>query len=264
MSQPVDIYVLGAGINIPAHFTFETLNILKSCNILYTVIRKEKEAWLPKSIDIEVCSYWNMYKSGKLRGENYQKAIDLVLNAVEKHAPVAYLTPGNPVVYDSVSHGIIREGKARGYNVQVCAGISSIDTLLVDLRQDITSGIQIYDSSAVITHEIKLVPSVASILFQVDVFGSHYALHGKQVGNDFLAPLKDYLLQFYPKHHPVTFVRSQESFDTRTQISTFLIEDLGNIDNQAQIGTSLFIPATEELELKNKSFLKQMMTAPTT
>ena len=262
MTTETDIYVLGAGINIPAHFTFETLCILKECQVLYTVIRRDKREWLPAHIDIEVHSYWEMYESGNLRQNNYQKAINLVLDAVEKHRPVAYLTPGNPVVYDSVSHGIIREGKARGYNIKVCAGISSIDTLLVDLEYDITGGIQIYDSSTIVTHDINLVPHTACILFQVDVFGSHYALHGKTVDNDFLLPLRDYLLQFYPKEHPVTFVRSQESAQTEANINTFLIEELGDIDNQAQVGTSLFIPGCGELKVKNRNFLEQMMTAP--
>ena len=152
--------------------------------------------------------------------------------------------------------------KERGYHVKVCAGISSIDTLLVDLKHDITGGIQIYDSSTIVTHGIALAPQAACILFQVDVFGSHYALHGKRVNNDFLRPLKKYLVQYYPPEHPVTFVRSQEHASMRTNISTFTIEELDDIDNQQQVGTSLFIPAFGRLEVKNKEFHEQMMRAP--
>lgn len=258
----VDIYLLGAGIDIPAHFTFETLCILQECQAIYTVIRQDKSAWLPSSITTPVYSYWELYESGELRQSNYQKAIQLVLDAAEKAHPVAYLTPGNPVVYDSVTHGIIQGAKERGLKIKVCAGISSIDTLLVDLHQDITGGIQIYDSSTLVTHGICLMPQMATILFQVDVFGTHYALHGKRVANDFLVPLRDYLLKFYPEDHCVTFVRSKESAYMEANISPFRIGELGNIDNQAQVGTSLFIPACEQLQLKDRELAAKMLQAP--
>ena len=254
-NQEVDLYILGAGVSTPAHLTLEVLDALKKCKVLYTVIRQPKEEWLPVSVDIEVISYWKLFKSGDFRTNNYNLAVETILSAVKTQKPVAYLTPGNPVVFDSVSHALIQQGRERGYKVVVCAGISSIDTLLVDLVQDVTPGLQVYDASSVVLYDINLNPCFPVILFQVDVFGSNRALHGINLPLDYLVPLKNHLLKFYPGNHEVVFVRSQTSKDTDGRMNKMKIKDLDNVDSREEMGTSLFIPTSEILQTKSKDFL---------
>lgn len=257
-SEDVDLYILGAGVKIPAHLTVEVLEAIQSSNVLYTVIRKPKEEWLPTSVDIDVISYWDLFKAGDIRRNNYKRAVESILDAIEAKGPVAYLTPGNPVVFDSVSHALIEEGGKRGYKLKVCTGISSVDTLLTDVVQDIAPGLQIYDSSSLVLYDIPLNSCFPSILFQVDVFGSNRALHGIKTPRNYLLPLKEHLLRFYPENHEVTFVRSEMFTPAEKRLHKLTINSLDDIDSMEEMGTSLYIPSLEELQVANTAFLEKM------
>src|SRR5580658_9195302 len=76
------------------------------------------------------------YRHDRKRRENYVEAAGIVLDAATAQQPVAYLTPGNPVVYDRVAKEVLDGARSRSLPTVVLPGISSIDTVLVDLRQE--------------------------------------------------------------------------------------------------------------------------------
>jgi uncharacterized protein YabN with tetrapyrrole methylase and pyrophosphatase domain len=150
-----DIYVLGAGVRVPGHLTLETLDILGRCQEIYTILAPPLDKCIPVELVPQLRSLWPLYESGRPRREIYDLEVATVLDAAAQKRPVAYLAPGNPVVFDSVSQGVIKEGTERGLHVCVIPGISSIDTILVDLNYDVVGGLQIFDASSLVGFRIE-------------------------------------------------------------------------------------------------------------
>lgn len=262
-----DLAIVGTGVCFPAHLTLETIDVLLRCNAIYTMLANPEElAYILQTLagdrDLidtppKIESLYSMYQPNQIRKINYDLAIETVLNAAASKKPVAYLTRGNPVVYDSVTQGILTKAKDRGLNVQIFPAISSIDTIMVDLQAEVAPGLQIYEASLLVAHKIQLRVDIACLLFQVSVFGTNYAPIDREPRKDSLKVLKDYLLHFYPPEHKVALVRSAESWNAQSQIYHVKLQDLDNLNKEVKLGTSMFIPRLHEPEI-NQTFAEQM------
>lgn len=262
-----DIAIVGTGVCFPAHLTLETIDILLRCNAIYTMLANPEELesilqMLSADRDLagttlKIVSLYRMYQPNRIRKINYELAVETVLNAAASEKPVAYLTRGNPVVYDSVTQGILTKGKDRGFDVQVFSAISSLDTIMVDLQQEVAPGLQIYEASILVAHNIQLRVDIACLLFQVSVFGTKYAPIDREPRKDSLKVLKDYLLRFYPPEHEVALARSAESWNDQSQIYHVKLQKLDDLNKEAKLGTSMFIPRLHEPEI-NQTFTEQM------
>src|SRR4051812_45509127 len=85
------IYVCGAGIRMPHHFTVETLDLLDRCHLIYTVLPPSAASFLPTSLDGRFRSLWSLYKGGTLRRHAYEAMVETVVTAAEEQSPVGYL-----------------------------------------------------------------------------------------------------------------------------------------------------------------------------
>lgn len=253
-----DIYIVGTGVRVPDHMTIEAIEALTRCREIYTILHPSMEALLPREIAPKIKSLWPLYTPGSYRRDVYDAEIATVLDAASQQKTVAYLAPGNPVIFDSVTHGIIAGAPARGLTVQVIPGISSIDSILVDLHLDLAPGIQIFDASFLLANNVELRPDVACILFQPTAFGTSYVTVGYQPLSTAFAPLREYLMRFYPPDHEIMYVTSAERTHEISRVVRFPLQELGGTQDTPQTpGASLFIPPAQRPEM-NTAFLEQM------
>jgi hypothetical protein len=190
------------------------------------------------------------YRRDRKRSENYAEATGLVLEAAEAERPIAYLTLGNPVVFDTVAQEILAGARARGWRALVIPGISSVDTVLADLGQEPAPGLQLYEASCFVGAAVKPDTRFACLLMQIGVFGTNYAVIGREPRADALAALKDYLLQFYPCEHVVVLVRSAPNLDRPASIHYVTVGSLDHVAPDSQRGSSLYIPALSVPQLE--------------
>ena len=245
-----NIYIVGAGIRIPQHFTLEALDALSACQEIYAILHPSMEASLPLELAAKIRSLWSFYKPGASRRQVYNSEISTVLDAAIQQKPVAYLTPGNPVIFDSVTHGILQGAQDRNLAVRVIPGISSIDSILVDLRRDIAPGLQIFDASFLIAKKIILRPDIPCLLMQLTAFCTNYVTVGYQPLAATYAPLREYLLSFYPGEHELMYITSAVRKHSKARITRFLLRDFGGTEDKPQIpGASLFIPPIQSSEV---------------
>jgi len=237
-----DIYVVGAGVRVPGHLTLEALDILGRCREIYTILPQPLHKWFPAELVPQLRSVWPLYESGGLRREIYDREVTMVLDAAGRERPVAYLALGNPVVFDSVTQGVIREGAERGLDVCVIPGISSIDAILVDLNYEVASGLQIFDASSLVSFRIEPRVDAACLLLQLGAFGTNYTTVGYEMQPGALTPLRDHLLRYYPDEHEVVFVTSAMKWEAKAQVDHILLRDLDHADKLEVRGSSLFIP----------------------
>lgn len=249
-----DIYLLGAGVAFPGHVTAQTIDILRTCRRTYTNIEETNLGGLPGDILSRCVSLWPLYQDGRLRKENYADVAEAILAGGERESPIAWLTPGHPTVFDSVSQLLISAGKQRNWNVHVIPAISCIDTILADVGYDPANGLLIHDTTSFVKMEFPLITSIAILLLQPSTFGTERAfLKNAQTGPD-LASLSEYFLRAYPPEHNCAFVSSSNLSGSSAQVAWGKISEMGSVPFRTVAGASLFVPAvgTKKLSSRNK------------
>ena len=139
--QKPRLYLLGAGVSFPEHLTLQTLDILGACNRICSNLPQSDLDLLPNDLRIKCRSLWPIYQENRNRSDNYEDVSRAVLEAADNEPPVAWLTPGHPLIFDSVSQSLLKSGRDRGWNVQVTPAISSIDTILAEVGYDPANGL---------------------------------------------------------------------------------------------------------------------------
>jgi uncharacterized protein YabN with tetrapyrrole methylase and pyrophosphatase domain len=256
-----DISIVGSGVKFPEHLTLETIAILEKCNSVYTIASYlANEQNTPPSLKSKIKNLWHLYQPDRLRRYNYKAMTEAIINAAYKESPIAYLASGNPVVFDSVTQWIIESAKEQNLTVKVFPSISSIDTIMVDLKYEVAPGLQIYDASMLIGLNLKPQINISCIILQISTFGTSYTTAYRIPKKDFLAPLKTYLMQFYPASHQVHLINSSFSNLQTERILSILLENMDALDFDDIRGCSLFIPPVYKPN-KNLDFFDKMMDA---
>ena len=267
-NKQYDVAIMGMGVRNIAHTTFEFVRVLKECELGFVVSLDQKsvDAFSSSlsSLSVEgkslppLVSLVETYKADRIRHENYQEAAKVVLDATADNRPVAYITPGNPVTFDRVAQELISGCVQRGLRFKVIPAISFIDTILVDLQQELAPGMQTYEASWFVGMNIRPDTRLSCLLVQTSTFATSYPiLDGRHPKKSALMSLKEYLLKFYPDEHLVALVRSGISWDDSANICPVKIGDLDNISSLDQLGASMFIPPLQEAVIE-QDFLSAM------
>jgi len=236
------LYLVGAGVLFPNHITLQTLEILNSCKRVYTNIQESNLAGLPSEIRSKCVTLWPMYQDGRLRRENYSDVSKYILSAAELESPIAWLTPGHPVVFDSVTQLLLAGGRERGWNIPIIPGISCVDTILAEVGYDPASGLLIHDTTSLVNMDFPLTPSIALLLLQPSTFNTDRSHFTTKTSAPNLAPLGDYFLRAYPPDHLCAFVRSATT-EGPAQVLWTDVAKLSTVPFLSVAGTSLFVPA---------------------
>jgi len=236
------LYVVGMGVKIPGHRTVEAAEALARCERIYTIVQEPPHVWLPplREPDSSVVNLMSLYVEGALRSDNYSRVTKTIIEGLKEVATVGYVTYGNPLSYDSVAQALAREAETAPWRLEVIAGISSIDTILCDLRLDMAPGVQVYEASWLVASRTTLNAAAAVILLQLGHFGTARARYRQRRRPESLADLVSYLRGFYPESHTVTLVQS--SSDARPAAMTRV--QLGELTNlrEDQWAESVYIP----------------------
>jgi hypothetical protein len=237
-----DIYLVGAGVAFPEHLTIETIEILTVCERICTNLPEAALDGLPQDLRDKCVSLWPLYQDGRIRTENYRDVFNAIVELAEVKTPIAWLTPGHPVIFDSVSASLLNEGKARGWNLRVIPAVSCIDTLLAELGYDPAHGLLIHEATGLVRRRIPVVPSVAMMLLQPAVFDVDVAIiSGDSSGPD-LSPLRDYLIEFHSAEHECALIRSSSKAGERDLVTWLKLRDLAAVPYQLVAGATLFVP----------------------
>lgn len=255
MEHPaVDIYILGAGVKTPDQLTLETLGALRRCNVVYTIYPLTENECLQLGISGAIRSLWHLFEASVIRRDTYKMVAETVLKAASLERPVAFLTPGNPIVSDSVAQELLSAGPERGFRVRLLPAVSSLDTVMAVLGFDVSPGLQIYDSSWFVASNIAPCIHIPCLLLQVTTFGTWFSTMGRRLRAGALIELRDYLLRFYPSDHVIVFVQSGTRF-SRKETRRVPLGDLGAV--HGVIPGSLYIPRLKE-PLPNNDFIARM------
>jgi uncharacterized protein YabN with tetrapyrrole methylase and pyrophosphatase domain len=258
---PFDIGIVGTGIVGTHQLTREAEEVIRRSNHTFVIasgygIPEYIETLCPVVTDL---SY--LYEPGLNRLPTYHRMAAEVVSAALTEAPVCLATYGHPWVYCYPTTLINRAAPLLGLHVEVFAGVSAFDSLLVDLGTDIAnSGIQMYEATDLLLRQRPIQSDVTCVIWQPTVVGDPTCPAGPYTAEQF-KPLQDYLLRFYPADHQVKLVTSKTYPLTRSIVESLRIGELAAVlEGAPQVGT-LYIPALTDRPIEDTDLLDVMVSS---
>lgn len=251
------IKFVGCGVLGCRQMTLEGLEAISTANkLLYFQLTDDEIKHLSRFVTLPPCeSIDDAYHDQGIDQENYERLRRRVMEAAATYADVAILIQGHPLVGVSLIKMIQQEQQNHNFELKIIAGISSFDTMMIDVLKDpLERGTSLIDVNRMLLFNYDICP-------ELDL----YLYHGSSVANahtDFNRPddrnqvglLQDYLLRFYPPTHPCQIIGSRREDNGLSRIVSLTISEMEQNLSLLSYDTSLFIPA-----LKPKSINQHVL-----
>ena len=255
---PFDIAIVGLGIVGVHQITREVEETVRRCRCTFVVDAGFGVVSHLKSICAEVVSLLPLYELGKERLPTYRRMAAEVVNAAIAGSPVCFATYGHPLVYCYPAILIQRAAKLLSLRVETLPGISSLDTLFVDLGFDAaTDGLQMYETTDLLLRRRPLQNDVPCILWQVDAIAQPTYETDRRSADQFL-PLQNYLLEFYPAEHRITLVLSKTFPLQKSIVETYRLGTLSTDLERGPQSGNLYIPPVRRRAIADHQLLKKL------
>jgi uncharacterized protein YabN with tetrapyrrole methylase and pyrophosphatase domain len=259
-SSPFDIAIVGLGIVGVHQITREVEETIRRCR--HTFVIDSGFGVVPhlERLCGEVTSLTQFYERGKERLPIYRRMAAEVINAAIGGSPVCFATYGHPLIYCYPAILIQRAAKLLDLRVEAFPGVSSLDTLFVDLGFDAAAdGLQMYETTDMLLRCRPLQTDVPCVLWQVNAIAQLTYETDRRTAGHFL-PLQEYLLGFYPAEHPVTFVLSKTFPLQESIIKVFRLATLATELARGPQAGNLFIPPVRRRPIANYELLKSLQS----
>lgn len=258
---PFDIGIVGTGIVGSHQLTREAEEVIRRCKRTFVI---ESGYGIPEYLATlcpEVIELGALYEPGMNRLLTYQKMAAQVVSAAVADPPVCLATYGHPWVYCYPTTLITRAAPLVGLHVEVFPGISSFDTLLVDLGTDIAfSGVQMYEATDLVMRKRPIQSDVTCVIWQPTIFGDPTYPTGPFAAEQF-KPLQEYLLHFYPADHEAALVMTKTFPLMRSVVHRLKLCDLATELERAPRVATLYIPELGERPVEDAELFETMVTA---
>ena len=258
---PFDIGIVGTGIVGTHQLTREAEEVIRRCKRTFVIdsgygIPEYLETLCPEVVELGV-----LYEPGKDRLPTYRRMAAEVVSAAAADSPVCLATYGHPWVYCYPTTLITRAAPLLGLHVEVFPGVSSFDTLLVDMGTDIAlSGIQMYEATDLLLRRRPIQSDVTCVIWQPTVVGDP-TYRPEPYGAEQFEPLQEYLLGFYGPEQEAAIVTTKTYPLTRSVVQRLQLRDLAaELARAPQVGT-LYIPPASERQVADTELLNVITMA---
>jgi uncharacterized protein YabN with tetrapyrrole methylase and pyrophosphatase domain len=257
-SLPFDIAIVGLGIVGIHQITREVEETIRRCRHTFVIDSGFGIVPYLEGICPEVTSLFSFYEKGKQRLPTYRRMAAEVINAAISGSPVCFATYGHPLVYCYPAVLIQRAAKLLELRVETFPGISSLDTLFVDLGIDVAAdGLQMYEVTDLLLRRRPIQNDVPCVLWQLIAIGDPNYQTDRISAERFL-PLQDYLLEFYPPEHPIILVTSKTFPLLQSTVKKYRLGTLAaDLERGPQVG-NLYIPALRIREVRDHKLLEKL------
>lgn len=232
------ISVLGLGIKAVAHITLESnFKISKADKVFFADSRQAVSDYLD-GLGVANENLIGKYMAGKERVEVYEEIAQIILHYASTGKECVYLAPGNPPFLNDVVSILQAKGMAANIDVEVYAGVSSIDTLILDTQMPVGHlGLQCFEASFFITRKPNIDINVPLFLFQPNVIASSTIRTGLGAHLAGLRVLRDLLAQLYGNESSWRLVGSANLPGQEITLARGAIGDLLLYAEQMEFGT---------------------------
>ncbi len=259
MAGLADIFIVGTGIVSVRQITPEVVAAIRKSNeVFYLDTTVGIHDFLKNNCERVTDLHGSSYREGNGRIEAYNVMAATVIEAAIDHPPVTFALYGHPLVYALPPFKIIEASKLLGLSVKIYPGISSLDTLFIDLQVDpATQGLQMYEATDLLLRERPLQADVPCVLWQVGTVETELYSAATNTPARFHR-LRDYLLKFYPPEHVVTVVSSSTHPLIASQRCEFPLKDISHHSESLHQGATMYIPAAAVRGIVNEEMASQL------
>jgi uncharacterized protein YabN with tetrapyrrole methylase and pyrophosphatase domain len=237
------IYIVGLGMRTPDQVTRETERHLRRAQCVYYLHPDRLARRYLRTLCSNVVNLFHHYGEGKEAREICADIAEEVIAAAKLHPPVAVAMPGHPRLINGPTQTILDQAPRRGLRVKILPGISSFDSLIVDLNFDPAIGLQAYTATRLLLDKIRLRPDIPCLIWFPGMFWSNRYMMLQSPPSRW-RPLRDYLLRFYPREHKVILARSAVKAREKPRLRRIPLAKLDSAYRElAGIGT-LYLPPT--------------------
>jgi len=161
---------------------------------------------------------------------------EFVLNAAREAAPVAYATPGHPLIAEESVRLVLEMAQQAGIPTRIVPSRSFLEPVLEAVGYAMSHGLQVLDAGTL--PRVEPNPNLAQIYYQLET-------------PELAQRVKTHLLRYYPPDFPVTLVHAA-GVEGVTEVKTIPLEQL---DRQRYDPlTSLFIPPASPRQRRFEGF----------
>lgn len=248
----VDIYVVGLGMVGYSQVTREVRNIFEKVGKIYTLHNQELVLDYCGKFTEDLVDLRKEYAEEEDRIEIYNRMADRILtDAQSSDKQIALAVYGHPLLAVAPSKFIIERADNYGLDISVRPGISSLDSLYVDLELDpVQNGLQVYEATDFVVREFEPNISVPLFLLQIGVFGTSLHSTAKSKPERFRL-LKNYLTDYYPPNHSVKIIKTSMYPLVETEEMSVRLSNFEKIHKKVTVAHTLYVPPVEQKEAKN-------------
>jgi uncharacterized protein YabN with tetrapyrrole methylase and pyrophosphatase domain len=244
-SQAPDITIVGLGIVAIRQITREVESALRTARKIFFLdhgfgVKEHLESLCPEVVDLYPISY----RDNESRVGAYDRMSAAVLAGALEDSPVVFAVYGHPKIYVYPTFQVTEAAKILGLRVAVLPGISSLDTILIDLGLDPgIDGLQMYEATDLLLRERPLQPDVPCLLWQIGPIESSLYSRKKSASDRFHR-LQSHLLKFYPSAHHVKAICSSGHCSVASSVDDFVIAEITKRLPEVSPVATLYIPPT--------------------
>jgi hypothetical protein len=235
------LILAGFGVHDRLQLTVETQRLLARYGKAYTIALPPGLRAFLKSLRVQIVDLDDRFAPGRHFGEAYLEVVGYLLERVALERPVILLSPGNPLLMNTVARTLVIEGRRLGLSVQTVAGVSPLDVIINDIGVDVgLFGLQVFDAHWLTAQGLEMTPSVPAIILNLAGFDLSTVPDSPPIAE--YGPLIKHLRRFYDSSQEVTLIRTSPSGTG----FTFGRARLGSVVSQPEAlaaSTCLFIDA---------------------
>jgi uncharacterized protein YabN with tetrapyrrole methylase and pyrophosphatase domain len=250
--------IVGAGIACPGHLTLEALQAIRSCSkMAHLGVSPEHLAPLCEITgNVPAISLDELYEDGAQDQQNYSRIVTAVIGNLLSTDSLAFVLYGHPRMGVSLVRQLERTLGSEPVSISVLPGISSFDTIINDLAVDpLEYGSVIIDANRLLLFEIQLNPLLEHYIYHISSIGTALTNFTEPTSVNRLDLLREYLLRYFPPHHPAMLISSATAPDSHAERTELQLENLMDFASSIHYGHSLYIPHTKHVRL-NEEFLR--------
>lgn len=237
MAKTADLYLVGTGINGLKQITVEAMETLRKCRIVFHTTEEHKGLLKLNSNVVDLgADYW----TNEDREIVYRRLAKRIMDETKNGPGVASVIYGHPLFFDDVHMKLLKRSKRNGTHCVALPGISSLDTLSVDLGIDYGDGLQVLEATDMVENKIRINPKLHSIILQLGEFGTETTDDAPPDRPGQFLPLEKYLGKFFPANHRLVVAFSDDG-DGAYLLKT-RVNKLDSHRQRAFVGTTLYVP----------------------
>lgn len=255
------VHLIGAGVSPDLHFTRLGMKQVSEadCVVYYADPSLERifdEAQVGARVTLD-----DLYPHGGVDDDSYRAVLDRIVTLLRIHDYVVFVQQGNPRLGVTLADMLQEASGPEGFEFDVYPGVSSFDTLIIDVDRDpLEYGSVVIDANRIILFSHKICTEFDYYIYHICSVGTRKTNIDEPSADNAIDLLQRHLLGAYPPEHMCKIVESNGAgIGSASIVVEVMIRDLSTALDDVTFGTTLFIPSVGRPPV-NQAVLDLMMT----